>query len=474
MADPELAPSDLDEEIERAVELVTRAVEASRTRSLPGADLGNLLRREHKELLGRIGVKVTPFLDRYAPRLTVVGRTGDDLLWGLDRADDAPWVDMDTVLVEEDLPRKKARNPESVSLQRVRFENYRSVGNTVLELAPLTVLVGANGAGKSNLLDGVFRAVQLTHQKPASVFDGPHAVERVARRGGRKGFALTLEGTQNWSLRFDPSGESQHQFSVHEGSKTELTHASLLLTQFKKAFGPAMRLNLSAPTLAQPTFFDDVEPYLREDGLYLPTVLNHLAGFDREALQEIIRHVRELVPQVEDLRTPRHKVGVTVNQVLTIDGQEVKRTVHRDEIGHALEVKMGGYWTPADQLSEGTLLAIGLHTLFTSRKRGNKVQAKVVLIDDVDRGLHPNAQRLLMKQLQTLASDQLRIIVTSHSPFVLDPVPPQAVRVVQLDEGGGTILRNLTDHPAWPKWDGAMTAAEFWQYAGDAWVPEEP
>lgn len=51
----------------------------------------------------------------------------------------------------------------------------------------------------------------------------------------------------------------------------------------------------------------------------------------------------------------------------------------------------------------------------------------LVLIDEIETGLHPYTQQLLMLQLQRAALRQkLQIIVTTHSPAILDMVPPEA------------------------------------------------
>ena len=50
----------------------------------------------------------------------------------------------------------------------------------------------------------------------------------------------------------------------------------------------------------------------------------------------------------------------------------------------------------------------------------------LVLIDEVEAGLHPHIQKLLMLNLQSMALRQnLQVIVTTHSPVVLDCVPPE-------------------------------------------------
>ena len=40
-------------------------------------------------------------------------------------------------------------------ITRFRMENFRSHGDSVVELLPITLLVGPAGAGKSNLLKGL-------------------------------------------------------------------------------------------------------------------------------------------------------------------------------------------------------------------------------------------------------------------------------------------------------------------------------
>ncbi len=140
-------------------------------------------------------------------------------------------------------------------------------------------------------------------------------------------------------------------------------------------------------------------------------------------------------------------------------------------MGNRLEVKMRGVgWIPSDQLSEGTLLALGLLTILSRAEA-----PRLLLIDDVDRGLHPSAQRELITQLQEFASARTKIVCTSHSPYVLDPLPVEAVRVVvSAPDTGATQVYELKDHPEWEKWSKTMTPADFWQYVGDeSWPASE-
>ena len=61
----------------------------------------------------------------------------------------------------------------------------------------------------------------------------------------------------------------------------------------------------------------------------------------------------------------------------------------------------------------------------------------LVLIDEVEAGLHPYTQQQTMLELQRLAlRGRLQIVVASHSPVVLDSVPPEAR--IFLDRDGET------------------------------------
>ena len=66
----------------------------------------------------------------------------------------------------------------------------------------------------------------------------------------------------------------------------------------------------------------------------------------------------------------------------------------------------------------------------------------LVLIDEVDTGLHPHTQQQAMLELQRSALRQnLQIIVASHSPVVLDSVPPEARILLDRDHTTGHVQR---------------------------------
>ncbi len=70
----------------------------------------------------------------------------------------------------------------------------------------------------------------------------------------------------------------------------------------------------------------------------------------------------------------------------------------------------------------------------------SQLKNALILIDEVEAGLHPWVQQVLMLQLQQLAlRNELQIIVTTHSPVVLDTVPQYARIFLDRDETTGRV-----------------------------------
>ena len=82
-------------------------------------------------------------------------------------------------------------------------------------------------------------------------------------------------------------------------------------------------------------------------------------------------------------------------------------------------------------------MAAGERTILRLSQEIAQLDGALVLIDEIEAGLHPWVQQLLMLQLQQLAlRHDLQIIVTSHSPVVLDSVPSHGRIFLDRDEEG--------------------------------------
>jgi AAA15 family ATPase/GTPase len=72
-------------------------------------------------------------------------------------------------------------------------------------------------------------------------------------------------------------------------------------------------------------------------------------------------------------------------------------------------------------------MSAGERAILRISKDISNLRNALILIDEIEAGLHPFTQRQLMLELQRIAlRNDLQIIVTSHSPVILDSVPLEA------------------------------------------------
>ena len=82
-------------------------------------------------------------------------------------------------------------------------------------------------------------------------------------------------------------------------------------------------------------------------------------------------------------------------------------------------------------------MAAGERAILRMSQEIAQLNGALILIDEVEAGLHPWVQQLLMAQFQQLAlRNDLQIIVTTHSPVVLESVPVNGRIFLDRDENG--------------------------------------
>lgn len=101
---------------------------------------------------------------------------------------------------------------------------------------------------------------------------------------------------------------------------------------------------------------------------------------------------------------------------------------------------------------------------------------KLLLIDDLESGLHPKALGDLVQQLRKVQEQhpELQIVATSHSPYLLDYLQAEEILLTSLDEDGYAVVKPLTDHPEYERWKDLMAPGEFWSTVGEDWVTKTP
>jgi predicted ATPase len=129
-------------------------------------------------------------------------------------------------------------------------------------------------------------------------------------------------------------------------------------------------------------------------------------------------------------------------------------------VGHKVFLDFkGASDVPAHAVSEGTLITLALLTALCSPKR-----PRILLLDDIDHSLHPQAQMHLMRELKRLLAEfpDVQLVATTHSPYILDELEPSDVRVFALRPDGSVACRSLSEHPEAEKTRGVLTSGQLW------------
>lgn len=390
-------------------------------------------------------------------------------------------------------------------LDRVSFKNFKSLRAVTIDLAPLTVLVGPNGSGKSSVLLGMHLLSRIGLPSPTAegalarfgdIFGGPLAPRRLASTTGPLDLELTMRevGGDTLLLTISVPATSNEDstklgfVATVDSTKGLLVRASVprengFITRnasvdapfddpLIRKFASVAYLHLDANVICRTSVTDDEEPRMGLDGSGLASTLAWFAGAKPEVLQWIAAALRRVVPGVHRILVHRERITHRDMETITVDGQPVWRPVSRTKLGDRFSIEFDdGTEVPADLLSEGTVLALGLLTKLHEPER-----PRVLLLDDIDRGLHIGAQARLVAVLRDLMKldPELQIICTTHSAYLLDLFEPSEVRVLDLDESRATHAKPLTAHPEFEKWRFGTQTGELWAALGDAWVTKQP
>lgn len=220
--------------------------------------------------------------------------------------------------------------------------------------------------------------------------------------------------------------------------------------------------------LHKPSYSPEIPPRLTSTGENLPSVISSLMTYEPERFELLSEAFRKLVPTVTRIRVRPAMVRKRERIVVTVNRKEVVTDEVKDYTGQELVFDMrSGKGVPAHVVSEGTLLILALLTIFHTSDA-----PRLVLIDDVEQALHPWAQRELVGHFRGLQKERpnLQLILTTHSPYIVDELQPEEVWMLAEDKTGTSVAKRLSEHPDLPRAKGILTTGEFWSSEGEAWL----
>lgn len=280
-------------------------------------------------------------------------------------------------------------------ITHIHLQNYRSFVDAEVDLAPFTLVLGANGAGKTNFLKafvdcgwwlprllGNETSQATSYIRLTQHFNHPHAPATVAFHKG----VQKLDCTQRSFHLLPPCPGSLELFRLSPDA-------------------------ISAPEIVV------AEAFVRPDGAGTTQTLESLKNGDQEALFDAATAaLTAYVPEIEKLSFANVEAG--------------KKQMQVRERGIAQPV-------PANELSEGTRLIIALLAIIHQ-----PTKPPVILLEDIDRGMHPRVFEQMVGLMQRIAREQdVQIIATTHNPYLVDCFQdaPEAVVLVEKKDGATTL-----------------------------------
>jgi len=346
-------------------------------------------------------------------------------------------------------------------ISTVSIRNFKCLRDVSVDLERFTVFVGPNASGKSSILqvlDLLCRAFFVDHPEnndaelQQSLSRG--ATDQIEVAAALNGKAFRYR-TRSPSSPAPPRRTAQTEWNgVGRGIATSLDVSDWKewkpVPGFPSLVPRAVLLRLETSKLVQPILYAPDPTAMSAEGVGLYSALANMALNDPDSWQALQTNLRRIIPSIRRLR-------------------HTKATNPRESVGLLFDT-VGADAVPAHQVSEGTLLVLGLLAALHAPGRPS-----LVLLDDLDRGLHPKSQKELIALLRGLldTNPDLQIVATTHSPYMLDSMEVNEVRMTFLKDDGATVCAPLTSHPKFPKWKDEMTPGEMWSLFGEKWVAEE-
>ncbi|SHE22901.1 AAA family ATPase [methanotrophic endosymbiont of Bathymodiolus puteoserpentis (Logatchev)] len=327
-------------------------------------------------------------------------------------------------------------------VKSLTVSGYKSIKELKsFELRNLNVLIGANGAGKSNFI-GLFRMLNEMYEQNLATYvqvqGGPDAILHFGRSTtdrfhaefyfDNNGYKFDLIPTNDNRLIFERevSWFAGMLFDSQPSVNLGTGHEESKLKEAKDQYSPYVRESVSNWRVYH--FHDTSETakvkqkHERSDNLRLKSDAANLAAY-LQLLKEDYSH--------EYLR-----IVETIRLVLPFFGD----FIHRDQSTIELEWHQKGKPdTPfkAHMLSDGSLRFICLATLLL---QPTKLLSDTILIDEPELGLHPYAITILADIFKQV-SEKKQLIISTQSVELINELMPEDVIVVDQEEEASTFKR---------------------------------
>jgi len=336
-------------------------------------------------------------------------------------------------------------------LERIQIKGFKSIREMDLKLKPLNVLIGANGAGKSNFI-GAFRLLNMIIERRLQAYslnvgadtllhygrkvteyieiqltfqpnNNPRSINGYqARLTSSQANTLIFEAEQGWYKNRQSSqktrslklGNGHSETNLHD-SRRESYIAQYVADSLASWQIYHFHDTSETAKVKFPQSIND-NAYLRADASNLAPFLYLMSERRRDYYDRIVKSIRLVAPFFDDFTLRPNPLNPNSIQ---LEWRE----------------KNSDAYFNAHSLSDGTLRFMCLATLLLQ-----PTLPSMILIDEPELGLHPYAIVLLAELLRSAAT-QTQVIVSTQSVPLVNQFDPEEVVVVDRKDGQSTFNR---------------------------------
>lgn len=358
-------------------------------------------------------------------------------------------------------------------ITELKIKNFKSCRETVLKLESFTALVGYNNAGKSNLLKCIDVLVRGKPQEVSSFYDPTKPIEIIALLEGLNQESLKhLSGPQFKSL--EPYLEDEKiriRFFQEKGGtgKSAVVMGLQSPSQNDDNWNNPNGLPQTITTLfPEPTFINSMEDSAED-------VSKYKAGNTIGKLIAILQK-DVLATQVDVINDALQVIGSKLN----VDGKE--RLKDFEQFDKSINDKIEDFFpglklnidipTPdiADLFKQGKIkvteegnqqktdfndmghgaqraiqMTLIRHLAEITKDVSKEGKTHLLLIDEPELFLHPQAIELLRASLKSLSNKGYQVVFTTHSPFMIEQEDIPYTNIVRKNAQGTRVETRLNE-----------------------------
>lgn len=387
-------------------------------------------------------------------------------------------------------------------IKRFHVSNYKALVDVTLELRPVSLLIGPNDSGKTSILEAINALCRSVDYPLSEAFegawDGRQLVNAADPLSHIELSAFFTCGTQqvkyHIECEFPTAGRTvvvrTEDVLLGSGSNTnpvelQMGRGAATAVQQIVANGPpdipdvgvrakkkqtatCIHEGLSGVQfcawdprmLALPAALDPKRPFrLERNGFGLARCLDDILGHDRQLFDQLENKYREIFPAVQSVRL-KQALGYKLDADHTGYGARLQ-----PHAGKGVYFEMDGAGElSAQHVSDGMLIVLAFLALVHT-----PAPPRVFLVGEPENGIHPQRLGEVIDVLRRAVgkSDETQVVMTTHSPYILDFFEADDVMLCRKRADGTVALKRMSEISLVDDQRDVFTLGEIWTGEGD-------